>query len=81
MCIDNKYDDITAGNDADICVYKYNKYINSDIIFGCKCPKFWLCASKFGYKYPNIVYRLDKVCLHGRVVRLSLSVMTYLWEV
>lgn len=62
-------------------IYKYDKYINSDIIFGCKCPIFVYKCLIFGYKHPNKVYRLDRVCLHGMVMWLSLSVMTCLWEV
>lgn len=42
ICIDNKYDDIAARNDDNICVYKYDKYINSDIIFGYKYPIMWM---------------------------------------
>ena len=68
MYIDNKYDDIAAGNDANICVYKYNKYINSDIIFGYKCPKIVYKYSIFDYKHPNIVPRINRVCLHVIVV-------------
>lgn len=68
MCIDNKYVDIAAGNMTIMYIYKYDKYINSDIIFGCKCPIFVYKCLIFGYKHPNKVYRLDRVCLHEMVM-------------
>lgn len=40
--IDNKYVDIAAGNMTIMYIYKYDKYTNSDIIFGYKCPRFWI---------------------------------------
>lgn len=42
ICIDNKYDDIAAKNMTIMYIYKYDKYTNNDIIFGYKCPKFWI---------------------------------------
>jgi len=42
MYIDNKYVDIAVGNMTIMYIYKYDKYINSDIIFGYKCPKLWI---------------------------------------
>ncbi len=42
MNIDNKYNVVAAGNMTIMYIYMYNKYINSDIIFGYKCPKLWI---------------------------------------